>query len=542
MINTNLFRRRRAPRGLGRSHAPAGLSSQDGVSLIAQDGVSLIEVMASALMVGFIVIATFTGFNSVNHTTADERTHDQAAQLAAQSLEAMRSDSAATLDTIEYPAKHVYTQTVGGEKYTITQWDKWFADNNPTATCNASGKEHSNQAGDYLRIATEVTWQQLKAAGRPALTQYSIITPPDGSGLEVDVLNGRTPEQPVAGVTVTAGEAEATTGEAGCVILGGIPATRITVESHKLGDVTEAGAITKVQPELSITPNITTHDEVVLNTGSYVTAEFAHEGKTITSEGKQVTGDTIVAFNPKMNLAPDFEVGSTRWGIFTKETGEYEAQTGTYEATAKTPNSPEYYPSGDLFPFEKGPWEIYAGDCPANNPAEIDPSQVSESSISVALEPGENPTIKVPTSEVNLTVYKGTKAALPHEVEKTALPVKITNTECLKIKEKEETKNKTKYLPNNAYGYSVTHTQNTTTTAAVGGAGKLEDPFQPFGKSFKLCLYDALLSPSRSFVVATYADEKILGPTIPIYLGEAAGKTYTEGADPTVEVKAGNVC
>ncbi len=522
MINTNLFRHRRAPTGqLRRSHARARLA--------AETGLSLIEVMASALMVGFIVIATFTGFNAVNHTTADERAHDQAAQLAAQSLEEMRSDSAATLDTIEFPAKHVYTQTVGGQKYTITQWDKWFPDNSATASCNASSKEHSNQAGDYLRIATEVTWPQLEAQKRKPLTQYSLITPPDGSGLEVDVLNGRTPEQPVPGVTVSAGEAEATTGEAGCVILGGIPATRITVESHKLGDVTEAGAITKIQPELAITPNVTTHDEVVLNKGSYVTAEFTHEGKP-------ATGDTIVAFNPKMNLAPDFEVGSTRFNTFAKETGEYEALTGTYEAKAKTPYSTEYYPNGDLFPFEKGPWEIYTGDCPANNPAEIDPSQVSESSISVALEPGEDPTIKIPTSEVSLTTYKGTKGSSPHEVETTGtLPVKITNTECLKIKEKEEEKNKTKYLPNNAYQYSVTHTQNTT-------KGKLEAPFQPFGKSFKLCLYEALPSPSRSFVVLSYSDEKLSGPTIPIYLGETAPKTYTEGPDPTVEVKAGNVC
>jgi len=510
------------------------------VRLAAEAGVSLIEVMASALMVGFIVIATFTGFNAVNHTTADERTHDQAAQVAAQSLEEMRSDSAATLDTIEYPAKHVYTQTVGGEKYTITQWDKWFPDNSATASCSASSKEHSNQAGDYLRIATEVTWHQLEAEKRPPLTQYSIITPPDGSGLEVDVLNGRTPEQPVAGVTVTAGEAEATTGEAGCVILGGIPATRITVESHKLGDVTEAGAITKIQPELAITPNVTTHDEVVLNKGSNVTAEFAHEGKTMTSGGQQVTGDTIVAFNPKINLAPDFEVGSTKFNlVFAKETGEYEALTGIYGAKAWTPISPEYYPSGDLFPFEKGPWEIYAGDCPANNPAEIDPSQVTESSISVALEPGEDPTIKVPTSEVNLTVYKNAKGKTP-ELETTAQLVKITNTECMSNKETEEAKNKTKYLPNNAYNYNVVHTQKTTTVGAVGGPGKLEAPFQPFGKSFKLCLYDGSLN--RSYVVPTYSDTKELGPTIPIYLGEAAPKTYTEGTDPTVEVKANNVC
>ncbi len=212
-------------------------------------------------------------------------------------------------------------------------------------------------------------------------------------------------------MTVVAGEAEATTGEAGCAILGGIPATKITVEAFKVGDVTEAGAVRNISPELSIAPNVTTHKEVVLNTGSYITAKFTHEGK-------KATGDTIVAYNPKMNLAPDFEVGSTRFGAFAKETGEYEARTGEsptaedlepYREKATTPISPEYYPTGDLFPFEKGPWEAYAGDCPANNPAEIDPSQISESSISVALEPGEDPTISVPMSEVNLTAYKGTK-------------------------------------------------------------------------------------------------------------------------------------
>ncbi len=121
MIDTNPHRRWRAPTGpLGRIHARAARLGAGGagrgagfrgwrrrdeghsrLGLAAEEGVSLIEVMVSALMVGFIVIATFNGFNAVNHTTADERTHDQAIQLAAQSLEELRSDSAATLDPIE---------------------------------------------------------------------------------------------------------------------------------------------------------------------------------------------------------------------------------------------------------------------------------------------------------------------------------------------------------------------------------------------------------------------------------------------------------
>ena len=61
-----------------------------------------------------------------------------------------------------------------------------------------------------------------------------------------------------------------------------------------------------------------------------------------------------------------------------------------------------------------------------------------------------------------MTVYKGTKSS-HGEVEGTPRPVKITNIECLKAKEKEEAKNKTTFLPNNASEYSVLHTQDTTT-------------------------------------------------------------------------------
>ncbi len=537
MINTTSFRRQRAPVGqFGRSHAESeGLRFRRG-RLAADDGVSLIEVMISTLMLGFIVIAVFTGFNAASRSTVEQRSHDQAAMLAAQSQEELRSDSADTLDAIEYPASHVYTQTVGGEKYTITQTDKWIPDNNQSATCSASGKEHSNQGGDYLRIVSTVTWPQLEVAKtkRPGVEEASLITPPDGSGLEVDVLNGRTPDGPVAGVTAVAGEAEATTGEAGCVIFGGIPATRINIEVFKLGDVTEAGAIKKIYPEFAITPNITTRVEPVLNTGSYITAEFTHEGKT-------AKGDTFVTYNPKMNLAPNFEVGSTQFGAFTETTGEYHALPGTaptkeepepYKSTAKTAISSTYYPTGDLFPFEKGPWLVYAGDCPANNPAEVSKGEISESSISVALEPGQDPTVKVPTSEVKLTAYKGTKS-LNNGAEGTVRPVKITNVACQELKEKEEVTDKKTYTPNNTSAFSVVHTQDTTT------AGNLEVPFQPFGKA-RLCLYD---EKEHKTYTTTYVDEKVAGQTINLYLAEPTG-TNTEGNGHTVEVKSAfsNTC
>ncbi|MGH2854183.1 MAG: type IV pilus modification PilV family protein [Solirubrobacteraceae bacterium] len=515
MIDTNLLRRWRAPTGqLSRIRARCGGPG-------TEEGFTLIEVIVSALLVGFIAIATFNGFDVANRTTADQRHHDQAVVLAAQSQELLRSDSAATLDPLEHTA-HAYTQTLGGEKYTVVESDKWINDANPNATCSAVSKEHSSHAGNYLEIVTEVSWPQLLAAGRKPLKQSSLITPPDGSGLEVDVVNGRIPLQPVAGVTVRAGEAEAATGEAGCVIFGGIPATRITVEAFKPGDVTPTGAIKKVAPEYLITPNITTRLEAVLNQGAAITAAFTHEGKP-------VTGDTFVALNSKLEPAPSFEVGSTRFNAAYGKEGEYEALPGTggpesYKEKATTPKNATYYPTGDLFPYEN-PWSVYAGDCPANNPHTVDSSEYSEASVSVpALEPGQNAEVKVPTSEVKLTAYKGTKS-VPIEHETLSQAVKITNTECASLPSP----------PNNALHLKAEHTQSTTSE------GKLEAPFQPFGKSFKLCLYD---EAKHTTYTTTYADETTAGPTIGIYLKEPAGP-YADGNGHTVTVKtlqASNTC
>jgi type II secretory pathway pseudopilin PulG len=523
MIDTKLLRRWRAPSGLlGRSHARREGSAGDRRGLAGEEGLTLIEVMVSALMVGFIAIATFNGLTVATDATASERFHDQADLLAAQSQESLRSDSAATLDAIEESA-HTYTQTIGGETYTISQSDRWVQDANQNASCSATGKEHSNAAGNYLQVHTRVTWPQQLASGEHALEQYSIITPPDGSGLEVDVSNGLIPEQPVAGVTVRAGEAESTTGEAGCVIFGGIPATRVNVEAFKVGDVTQTGAIKKDFPELLVVPNLTTQVPVTLNQGAAITAEFTHEGKA-------ATGDTFVASNAKLEPSPDFELGSTRFGTFGKE-GEYEALPGeieatpgkSYAATATTPISTVYYPSGDLFPYE-GAWTVYAGDCAENSPEAVDTSQFPKgSNPSVSLTPGGDPTVKVPTSEVTLDVYKTTKAAGGGGLESVLRPVKITNTACASSK-----------TPDNASSFSTIHRQDTTTT------GHLEAPYQPFGKAFTLCLWD---KETQRTYTTTYGDEAIAGPTLEVYLGEEI--KYVDGHGHTIEVKklqSSNTC
>ena len=61
----------------------------------------LLEVVITSLIVGLITIATLTGFNAVDKTTAAQRQHDEASFLAAESQEALRSDPASALELLE---------------------------------------------------------------------------------------------------------------------------------------------------------------------------------------------------------------------------------------------------------------------------------------------------------------------------------------------------------------------------------------------------------------------------------------------------------
>lgn len=493
MIHTISFRRWRAAIG------QRGCSDATGARLAAEEGFTLIEVIVSVLLVAFIAVATFNGFDVANRTTADQRHRNQAAVLAAQSEESLRSDSAYTLDKIQLSPSE-YTQTVGGEKYTIIQEDEWVNDSHTTVPCSATTAEaHANQNGDYLRITSKVRWEQQIASNRPAVSQTSIITPPDGSGLEVDVTNGATPLQPVSGVTAIANGVSLSTGASGCVIFGAIPATRVAVEAFKLGDVTPSGAFKKVSKELLITPNVTTHYPVTLAPGGNITAEFEHEGKPAQS-------DTFVVFNTKMNEIPNFEVGSTG---FTYETSgakesQFTAKTGTYASTATTFIESKHYATGNLFPFPSSAWGVYAGDCPTNSPSnyKIEPS-------SIYVKAGEGASVKVPMSYVNLRVFEGTQSTPKLQLLAGVEPyeIKITNTGCSSEK-----------APNNAVAANLTHTQHVST------AGKLSYPAQPFGEA-EICL---LNSVAKKTYKVKYTNKTIEGSTVNVYLSEGSPKERQE--------------
>ena len=468
---------------------------------------TLIEVLISSLIVGIVTLGTFAGFDALGKSDADQRKHNEATVLAAQSQEALRSDPATALNELISQGGHTYTQTIQGTKYTIKQAAQFETGSGATATCNAAAG-HSSEASNYIRVSTAVSWSSL-GKSRPPVTENSLITPPVGSALEVDVTNGAKTETAVSGVTVLAEGVETTTGENGCVIYNGIPSTTVSVEASKFGYVTKSGAYKYVAKEVSIAPNVITHSGIFLAQGGSIKANFKYnKGAT------PVTGDTFVAANNEIGVNPETMAGAVEV-VFNSESA-YATVPGKYGEKAKTPIESLHYPTGDLFPQPRA-WAVYAGDCAANNPEKY---KGSPEPGSATVTPGGEAVTSVPMSLVTLNVYKGTKAT-PESLVTTSYPITIVNLSCT---------TPLAATPNNAYKANYEHPNSSTTT------GHLTNAYQPFGK-FKLCL----TKEAGKIFASTYTNSTEAGSTVNIYL--KATSSYSEGSGETaVETTVGSTC
>ncbi len=479
-----------------------------------QDGFLLVEVMVSAMLVAMIVVATFNGLDVATRLSTDQRRHDQAAILAAQSQEQLRSEPASALNAL-VGSSHTYTKTVGNTKYTIVQEAKNIGSSGKTTGCSIS--EKTANTGTNFQISSRVGWAAQAKAKRPEVKESGVVTPPTGSAIEVDVTNGR--NEGVSGVTAKAtfipvesgsyNTVEGTTGTAGCVVLTGIQSTKATVEIvEKTGYVTPSGALKVPSKELTIAPNLTTHYPVQYAQAGRIEARFTYKGAT-SFEGKEVVGDTFIAAqNGGIGLKPEYEPGAT----FFKYAATGEENYLPYAAKAlesATPSQTPYlyktkastaasskYPYGDLFPF-KASWEVFAGDCSANNTgAEALPETAP------VVKEGEASTVNVPLSFTQLSIWTGTgpkeKKAL---TSKRYGPVKITNTECESAVHPAE-RDRHRLRPR-------------TERNAARPAGS-KSPFQPFGKNFTLCV---VTTKTKQTYSVPFSNTTAAGSTPNIYIG-----------------------
>jgi len=484
-------------------HPAAGSGGPE--ALAGERGFLLIEVLISAMLVAIIVVATFSGFEAATRTSADQRRHNEAAVLAAQSQEALRSDPASALDALEY-ASHSYTKTVGGTTYTITQEAQPLNSSGTGTGCNATESKAEN--GANIQITSSVNWALLQSAKRLPLKDVSVITPPIGSALEVDVTNGGV--QDVQGVTAKATfvpvessaptTVEGITNNKGCVVLTGIAATSATVEiPERTGFVTPWSSLIWKTKEVKIAPNITTHYPVTYDEGGRINAKFTYAGKEIATAGQG--SDTFVAFNSAITEGAKFLVGSTAF-TYSEVEGEekYKASTGTYEATASTPGAVGgHFPNSDLFPFESSKWSVYAGDCTKDNPEALTAKSSEEiKDPSALVEPGKAQSVEIPLSYLTLNIANGIYPGTKTLETATPYPVKITNAECAGGG-----------TPNGASGTTLTHTQNTS-------SGHLTNPYQPWGK-YEFCLYNAA---NKTVFKTTFTNLTTAGSKLEIFPAE----------------------
>jgi Tfp pilus assembly protein PilV len=511
--------------------APASTGERPRPRAASQDGFLLIEVIVSALLVGIIVVATFTGFDVLGRASADQRAHNEAALLAAQSQEQLRSEPGSALEALVVKA-NTYTKTANGTVYTITQSAEHVNGSGQVTGCAVT--EPTASTAPNLRITSSVRWPAL-ASSRAPVAQSSVITPPTGSSLEVDVISNEAGTSGVAGVTavikytpVESGSTvtrEATTGPAGCVLFGSIRATAVTLEIvEKPNFVTPTGAL-KVSPvEVTIAPNLTTHHQVLYNEGGAIEAQFTYKNET-TFNGKPVTGDTFVAYNEKFATLPRLQIGATQFGYEAGGEEHYTAVTGgtvvggvavpyAPPSAAKTATGAKYL-HGDLFPFP-AQWVVYAGDCGENNAASITKEAVKNGKGTVTA--GATTVVKIPMSYMTLNVWTGYSEKNKGTLTAELLPVKITNTECASAA-----------TPNNAVGSTYIHFQSLA-------EGHLGNPFQPFGK-FALCV--ASPSLKHTYAPPAYANSTEGGSSANIYLGQhtEAERTEQKTAEAAAETK-----
>jgi prepilin-type N-terminal cleavage/methylation domain-containing protein len=500
----------------------------------SQDGFTLIEVIVSSLMVALIVVGTFTGFQVADQSTAHDRLQDVAAVLAAQSQDQLRSAPASALEALAI-SPHTFSRVEDGVTFSIKQEARFVG--GPEGGTGCSVTEHKSQITNALRITSTVSWTHANSNAKPVV-ETGVVTPPTGSGLEVDVGNAPAPTAGVSSVTVivkytaagtsTVSTLEGITTSAGCIVFGAIPSIAATVEiPEQVGFVTPSGSQTIEPKEVVLAPNTTTYYAVAYQRGGAIEAifkynksvKYEHLNNKKVPEKEEVRNDTFVVANADMETPPKYEVGSTR-GEFISASGLYEPLPGvpvvaekpqTYLPTATSPETTNY-PQGDLFPFPEsegeGGWEVYAGDCKANDPETLKVPGVAVERKWIT--PGAPATEfkEVPLSHLSLNVYKNKEsevAALGSEAvkdleTKNKLVATITDTSCASI------------APNNETTVKTEHKQYTTTEEADGG--HLQFPFQPFG-AYQLCVYN---SETQKTYTVLGEDLTVAGSTKSIYL------------------------
>jgi Tfp pilus assembly protein PilV len=427
--------------------------------LAGSAGFALIEVLISSVMLALIVIATFTGFDEANQTTADERARSQADVVAQQDEDRLRSFQINQLSGLN----ETRTLTYNGTVYTIQSTGEFVSDTTGGTSCSTEAAEAS-----YVRTTSKVTWPG--AGVRDPVAETGLITPPAGGQILVQVFNAK--GAPITGVTTTVtgpSNATALTGPQGCVVIAGLnEGTAYTVAVHKTGYVTKEG-IAEPSQGATVIAGTTEKKPFELDQAGALAVSFETSGS---AEAKY---DSFLAQNSLLP-APSFKTFGT---------------VGTYETTVSS--GMELFPFGEPKSGEHeatGQYQVYAGTCEADSPAAFGGETVKANVLAAETVP-----VKVVVPPINLKVMSGTSTGSPGSAVTTGFSgtFKDMGTNCNGVE----------------HPFSVSKTANTNELHQAMSYG-----------TFSLCLVsnEQVSSRYRKVHNITIVNEHATGTSLTVYL------------------------
>jgi Tfp pilus assembly protein PilV len=347
----------------------------------SESGITLIEILISAVLLAIIVIGTLTAFDAAGRITTDQQTRSEANALAQQDQDHLRS-----LQVSQLPLAQDNFVTVNGTKFTIHETADYTSDSTGTSTCASNG------SADYVKTTSTVSWPAIGT--RPPVVLESIITPPVGGALVVQVTNAQ--GLPVPGMAVTATGASSLSGTttlAGCAIFGAVPAGAYNVSVSQAGYVDKDGNTSPPasQQATTVVNGATDRMPFQFDQAGQINASFDTKYTGISSPVAS-TEDTVVLFHPNMTY-PSF-----RWA----------GTANTYASTITATN---------MFPFTSA-YTVYAGSCSADAPSAN--GQSSDPSVLVPAGGIANITLHLPALLLKVYTGKSTSpgslASTPHVV------------------------------------------------------------------------------------------------------------------------------
>jgi Tfp pilus assembly protein PilV len=331
--------------------------------LEAEDGFALIEVLAAAVLLVVVSLATLSVFDTSQQVSARSRARSVAADLAQQDQERMRGMRA--VDLSNYHWGHTVT-IPGGGSYAVDSRADWIRDAGGAESCTVS-----NTQADYLRITSTVT---NPALGKP-VSMASLVAPPvaafDANRGTLTVMVTDRDGQPASGVDVAISGPTSlgdTTNSLGCAVFSHIPVGTYSATTHRFGyvdpngndpgavtgaPIVTAGKVAVVPAQLDEAANITATFDTYVN--AYAAASNGGRTGYIASKAQAMTADPATASDPSQRTSP-----------------------GGWQSSLS---------DAALFPFAAG-YSVYTGSCANADPSKYNTNYYASNPGTVATDPG----------------------------------------------------------------------------------------------------------------------------------------------------------